>query len=180
MATGKLYNLQNDYEYGAILNLAQHHGYATPLLDWTESPFIAAFFAFWRSDFSDAADTANAKVRIYEFDFNKWSINNPLGRPVIDTPGPNISALKLPSLDNSRAIPQQSVVLFSNVVDIEEHIHLHEIGQKTEYIKRIDLPLSEKDKALCEMRLMGITSASMFPGLDGICEELRDRHFNDY
>jgi len=40
------FNLLDPVENGAFYSLVQHHGYPTPLLDWTHSPFIAAYFAY--------------------------------------------------------------------------------------------------------------------------------------
>jgi hypothetical protein len=49
------------YDYMAYL---RHHGFPSPLLDWTRSLYVAAFFAFRK----DMADAPNRKVAIYVFE----------------------------------------------------------------------------------------------------------------
>src|SRR4029077_12878751 len=68
LRTSHVFNRDMPDENGAFFNLVQHHGYPTPLLDWTSSPFVPAFFAYPRLKNTEAvlAD-AEEKVRILQF-----------------------------------------------------------------------------------------------------------------
>jgi len=71
--------------------------------------------------------------------------------------------------------------MLANVVDIEALIIATEeqAGEKDlDSLTTIDLPLSEARQGLDELRHMGITHASLFPGIDGVCHELADRFFS--
>jgi hypothetical protein len=66
----------------------------------------------------------------------------------------------------------------TNIDDIEDYIK-HKEGEKNkQYLTVIDLPLKERTKVMRELSYMGITAGSLFPGLDGACEELRERFFD--
>jgi hypothetical protein len=74
-------------------------------------------------------------------------------------------------------IPQRGISTMTNVDDIEAHVRLMEHTTNKSYLTAIDLPVSERHQVMSELSMMGITAASMFPGLDGACEELRERFF---
>lgn len=173
--TKHIFNLQIPDENGAFLNLAQHHGYPTPLLDWTYSPYAAAFFAFRNVPKKRAGDEY---VRIFIFDQEKWKSN--LSQMVmLNVPGLHLSILEFLAIDNERLIPQQAATTVTNIDDIETYVGKREDEHKCRYLWAIDISQSERNKVIKELSYMGITAGSMFPGLDGACEELREKLFDE-
>jgi hypothetical protein len=174
--TSHLFDLTNAMENAAFFHLVQHHGYPTPLLDWTYSPFIAAYFAYHRVKSSEAASASDdQKVRIFIFDKLQWCATFP---QILNLSArwEHFSILEPLAICNERLIPQQALSSFTTVDDIESYIASKDNGEKR-YLQVIDLPTRERDRVVRELRLMGITVGSLFPGLDGACEELKDRFF---
>jgi hypothetical protein len=81
------------------------------------------------------------------------------------------------AIENERLIPQQAASTVTSVDDIEGYIQSKEVGER-KFLSAIDLPVSERKQVVQELGYMGITAGSLFPGLDGACEELRER-YND-
>ena len=93
------------------------------------------------------------------------------------TTAPHLSIEEFISVENQRMIPQQSASTLTNLDDIETYIKSKESGEKR-YLWAIDLPVRDRKRVVNELKYMGITAGSLFPGLDGACEELRERNFD--
>lgn len=172
--TRHVFDLSRPDEQGAFWNLLQHHGYPTPLLDWTYSPFVAAFFAYRRRQ---GADSPSDMVRIFAFDKHQWESDfNQI--QAINFADIHFSFLEALAIENPRAIPQQALSTLANTDDIESYIRLRESEKGKTYLYAIDLPASFRREIMIELSFMGITAGSLFPGLDGACEELRGRMFH--
>jgi hypothetical protein len=117
----------------------------------------------------------DAKVRVFVFDQAQWKREVKQSSLVL-VPQLHVSPLEFIALDNERMIPQQAASTLTSVDDIEAFIHSKELGGK-QYLWAIDLPLHARRDVMRELSLMGITAGSLFPGLDGACEELRERNF---
>lgn len=167
------YDVKDDRSLGGLLNLAQHHGYPTPLLDWTKSPFVAAFFAFANAERIKGDGT----VSIFIFNDREWSAM--AGRfAQLRSPKLSVRTLELPGYGNARVLPQQSITMFSNVDDIEAIIKQNE-NSPGQYLSAISIPANERSRALKDLHLMGITWGSIFPGIEGVCKQLSERHFGE-
>jgi hypothetical protein len=174
--TKHTFNLQNPDENGAFFNLVQHHGYPTPLLDWTYSPYVAAFFAY-RGISNEKASGAkiNEKVRIHVFDQAQWAVRWQQIL-LLPFPGLHLSIGEFIAIENERMIPQQAATTVTNIDDIESYIKSKESNAE-QYLSTIDLPVRDRSQVVRDLSYMGITAGSLFPGLDGACEELRERNF---
>ena len=170
--TGRFFNTDNAVEHGSLLHVAQHHGFPTPLLDWTESPYIAAFFAF--AELGPEANEGN--VRVLAFQAAAWLRDQQNVQSVV-APFPYFNVNTFTPIENPRALPQQSVVTATNLVQPEGYIRQMEAERRVAYLEAIDLPRSLRNQALDDLAYMGISAASMFPGLDGACQALREKYF---
>jgi len=174
--TKHVFDLNTPNENGAFLNLIQHHGYPTPLLDWSYSPYVAAFFAFRGISGKAAGEVASEEsVRIHVFDQAKWKSDwNQLS--ALLTTAPHLSIGEFMAIENERLIPQQGASTITNLDDIETYVRSKETKDR-QYLWAIDLPVNERNRVVQELSYMGITPGSLFPGLDGACEELKERNF---
>lgn len=167
-------DIRDPLQNAAFYNLVQHHGYPTPLLDWTYSPFIAAYFAYKGAPRTDTK--LEERVRLFVFDKVRWCQEFET-IALVTSPKLHFTVLEPLALNNPRVVPQQSVSSVTNIEDIETYIAVREKGVGKQYLRAIDLPVSERNSVMQELSLMGITAGSLFPGIEGACEQVRERFF---
>jgi hypothetical protein len=165
------------------LALMQHHGGPTRLLDFTWSPYVAAFFAL-ESAVGDAAVWALNAPRmgtlaygpVFPDESRPPSPENFLTRAGFK--GRNAVAIGEPYFKNRRLVAQSGT--FACPRDITRPLD-EILGSTKGVIEKLILGRDVRRVALRELYRMNVTYATLFPDLDGLARSLAfelEHHFH--
>jgi hypothetical protein len=162
------------------LALMQHHGAPTRMLDFTKSPFVAAFFSL---------NNTNRSAAVFALDTpTLWRAaprHDPtLRREAIDprvhgnferhfaVNSKDVIWVGEPEAMDRRLVAQSGTFVVPGVLDkpLDEIIGQYERGAPL--IRKFVLPPSIREEAMLSLYRMNITHATLFPDLDGLARSI--------
>ena len=140
-----------------LLALGQHYGLPTRLLDWTESPYIAAFFAYNSRVLWGVTDQS---IVIWVLDTTHPIWSSHYGVEIVD----------VPSFGNKRIRNQSGRFTLSKTPFLNLEGYVAANGDEGKPLSKFLLPASDYVRALPDLDAMGIHHGTVYPEIEGAAQ----------